>query len=504
MSSQAKHIVIVGCGPGGLTSAMILAHRGFKVTLFEAQPQVGGRNAALRSGPFVFDIGPTFLMLKSVLDEVFHEAGAQTDALLEMHRLDPMYRLRFADKWIDPSPDHDRMKAEIARVFPGREACYDAFMDREKARFRHLFPCLQKSYHRLPTMGSSDLVRALPHMALGRSLYSEVFRIFGNEDLSLSFTFQSKYLGMSPWECPGLFAMIPYIEHAFGIYHPIGGLSRISECMAEVARRNGAEIRVSTPVEQILVRNGAASGVRLAGGEIVEADDVIINADFGHAATRLFAPGTLRKYTPQKLAGMKLSCSTFMMYLGLDFLPDLPHHTIVFARNYRDNIKRIFAGQELSPDLSFYVRNASVTDPTLAPAGQSSLYILVPTPNLRGGLNWKERGGYYRELTLDAVAARTGLNLRGHLLTEHIVTPADWDQTYRVYEGATFNLAHNIGQMLYFRPRNKFEEVGHCYLVGGGTHPGSGLPTIYESGRISANLICRQYGVPFVSGNLEV
>jgi len=499
-----KHIVIVGAGPGGLTTAMILAHRGFKVTLFEAQPVVGGRNAAIKSGPYVFDIGPTFLMLKDVLDEVFLEAGATTGSLLDMRRLDPMYRLHFADKSIDTSMDRKRMKAEIARVFPGRENHYDEFMSREKVRFKKLYPCLQKSYHNFSSLFSGSLIKALPHLALGRSLFSEVIKIFGDEDLALSFTFQSKYLGMSPWECPGMFAMIPYIEHAYGIYHPIGGLSRISECMAAVARRNGAVIHLSTPVEEIVVNNGVAAGVRLASGDVVEADEVVINADFGYAASRLFAPGTLRKYTPRKMHSLKLSCSTFMMYLGLDRSYDTPHHEIVFARDYRTNIERIFNGKELSGDLSFYVRNASVTDPTIAPAGHSALYILVPVPNLRGTINWEQRRAAYREMTLDAIETRTGMKLRNHIVTEQLVTPSDWNQNYRVYEGATFNLAHNLSQMVYLRPRNKFEDVDHCYLVGGGTHPGSGLPTIYESGRISANLISRRHGIPYVSGNLEV
>jgi phytoene desaturase len=274
--------------------------------------------------------------------------------------------------------------------------------------------------------------------------------------------------------------------------------------MADVARRNGAVLHLSTPVEEIVVRNGVATGVRLASGDVVEADEVVINADFGYAATRLFAPGTLRKYTPRKMQNMKLSCSTFMMYLGLDRSYDTPHHEIVFARDYRTNIERIFNGKELSGDLSFYVRNASVTDPTLAPAGHSALYVLVPVPNLRGAINWEQRRAAYREMTLDAIESRTGMKLRNHIVTEQLVTPADWNQHYHVYEGATFNLAHNLGQMVYLRPRNKFEDVDHCYLVGGGTHPGSGLPTIYESGRISANLISRRHGIPYVSGNLEV
>lgn len=501
----SKHVVIVGAGPGGLTSAMILAHRGLKVTLCEAQDRVGGRNAAIQEGPYTFDVGPTFLMLKSVLDEVFNEAGASVGDLMDMRDLDPLYRLRFGDDHLDVSPDHTRMRAEVARCFPGREHLYDVFFEREQKRFRHLFPCLQKSYHNLRSLASVNLLKALPHLALGRSLFDVMYGLFGDEQLALGFTFQSKYLGMSPWQCPGVFAMIPYIEHAFGIQHPIGGLSRISESMAEVARRNGATLRLNTPVEEIMVRDGRTQGVRLAGGEEIECDEVVINADFGHAATHLFKPGVLRKYTPERLGRMRLSCSTYMIYLGLDKVYDLPHHTIVFAKNYRRNVEAIFAGEALDDDLSFYVRNATVTDDTLAPTGHSALYILAPVPNTRAPIDWGECLAEYREKILNAVESRTPMpGLRRHIVAERVIAPPGWENDYRVYKGATFNLAHNLSQMLYLRPRNKFEEVDGCYLVGGGTHPGSGLPTIYESGRISANLICRRHAIPFVSGNLEV
>ena len=501
----AKHVVIVGAGPGGLTAAMILARRGLRVSVFEARDTVGGRNAAIREGSYTFDTGPTFLMMKYILDQVFHEAGAETRDLMDMRKLEPMYRLQFRDKRVEPTSDPERMTAEIERAFPGKGRSYAMFREREEARFQRLLPCLQKSYHKLSTMCSADLWRALPHLALGRSLFSVMYGCFGDEDLALSFTFQAKYLGMSPWECPGLFAIIPYIEHAFGIYHPIGGLSRISDTMADVARRNGAEIHLATPVERIVTRNGAACGVRLEGGETVEADDVVLNADFGYAALNLFEPGTLRRYTPAAMAKKRLSCSTYMLYLGVDKVYDLPHHTVVFADNYRENVQAVFHGDEVPQDISFYVRRAGVTDPSLAPDGHSALYVLVPVPNQRSGIDWEERGAAFRELVLRAMETRLGLtDLRTHIRAEHVVTPAGWQDTYRVYEGATFNLAHNLGQMIYLRPRNKFEELDHCYLVGGGTHPGSGLPTIYESGRIAANLLCREYRIPFVSGNLEV
>lgn len=505
MKASEKHIIVIGAGPGGLTAAMILAHRGFRVSVFEAKDRVGGRNAAIHLGPYTFDTGPTFLMLKPILDEVFREAGADCDRLMDMRRLEPMYRLQFTDRALEPVSDLERMGQEIGRCFPGREDCYPRFMTREKKRFEKLFPCLQKPYHRLRTLLHPDLIAAIPHLALGKSLFSVMKGYFKDDELALAFTFQSKYLGMSPWDCPGLFAIIPYIEHAFGVYHPIGGLSRISDTMADTARSNGAEIHLSTPVKQIMTRDGAVTGVELENGERVDADEVVINADFGYAATKLFAPGVLKKYAPPKMAKKKLSCSTFMLYLGLDTLYDAPHHTICFAENYRDHIEAVARGKELQKEVSFYVRNADVTDPTLSPEGHSSLYILVPVPNNRSGIDWSKHRDEYRELTLDAVERRLPMKgIRSHIQRELMLTPENWEHDLNVFEGATFNLAHCLTQVIHMRPRNKFEEVDNCYLVGGGTHPGSGLPTIYESGRIAANLISREHDVPFVSANLHI
>ncbi len=489
-AASSKHIVVVGAGPGGLTAAMILARRGYRVTVLEAKERVGGRNAEIRLAAYIFDTGPTFLMLKDVLAEVFTEAGTDLDRELALNRLEPMYRLQFKDQVFNPTTDPDAMAAEIRRVFPGHEGRYAGMMKREGERFKRLYPCLQKPYHQLRTLFHPDLLRAIPHLALGRSLYDVMFRHFGDEQLALSFTFQAKYIGMSPWECPGLFSIIPYIEHAFGIYHVRGGLSRISDAMAAVAERNGATIRLASPVSKILVSDGAATGVRLESGEVIEADSVVVNADFGYAATHLFEPGVLRKYTPRKLDSMRLSCSTFMLYLGVDKTFPSPHHHIVFAEDYRSHVTSIFNKPRLVKDISFYVRRADATDPTLAPEGHSALYVLVPVPNTRAPIDWSRERDAFRETVLDRIAERTPYgDLRPHIRAEKIITPADWERDYHVYAGATFNLAHNLGQMVRFRPRNKFEEVDRVYLAGGGTHPGSGLPTIYESGRIAANLI---------------
>jgi phytoene desaturase len=213
----------------------------------------------------------------------------------------------------------------------------------------------------------------------------------------------------------------------------------------------------------------------------------------------------LKKYTPQKVRSMKYSCSIFMLYLGVDKVYDMPHHAIYFADDYRTNVDDIFKNLKLSDDMSFYVRNTEGVDKTNAPEGHSALYILVPVANLEADVDWEKEKERYTELVIDTVIKKTVMkDLKDHIKAQKVITPLDWQNDYNVYNGATFNLAHNLGQMLYSRPHNKFEDVENVYLTGGGTHPGSGLPTIYESGRISANMICKKYGVKYESKNTMV
>lgn len=490
---MAKKIAIIGAGPGGLTAGMILARHGYAVEIFEKEEHVGGRNAPLKLDGYTFDTGPTFLMMNFILEEVFRLAGKDVAQYLEQVKLDPMYRLVFSDSEMTPSSDPLKMEQELARVFPGSEAGYRKFLKKEKARFDAMYPCLKVDYSSFSSLFSANLLKALPQLSLGKSIFDNLGEYFTPETLKLSFTFQSKYLGMSAWECPAAFSIIPYVEHSYGIFHVIGGLNMISQAMGKVFCEHGGTLRLNTPVERILVENDTAKGVVLAGGEKVFADEVIINADFAYSMAHLTGPAPA-KYSRQKLDAMEYSCSTFMIYLGIDRRYDIPHHNVFFAENYRENIEDIFHNGRLSDDLSFYVQNASVTDPTLAPEGHSTIYVLVPVPNLSFPISWEREKERYTEKVLDALESRAGLSgLRSHVKVSKITTPEDWRDSYHVYKGATFNLAHTLRQMLYFRPHNEFECFRNCYLVGGGTHPGSGLPTIYESGRISAEMILSKH-----------
>ncbi len=486
-----KKVIIIGAGPGGLTAGMLLAHRGHQVEIYEKKEVVGGRNAPIKLGDFTFDTGPTFLMLLEVLDDIFKETGRKMGDYLELKPLDPLYRLRFdgQDDFF-PSGDEDKMAQEIEKRFPGDGQNYLRFKKEEGKKFDRVYPCLKVPYGSFLSYLKPRFIKAIPRLDPFASVYHRLATYFKHEHLRIAMTFQAKYLGMSPWQCPATFTILSIIEHRFGIYHPIGGLNKISEAMAKIIGEDGGKIHLNTPVRRIIVENGKTTGIILESGDEVRGDAVIINSDFAWAMSHLVAPQDRRKYTDEKLRKMEYSCSTVMLYLGLDKLYDIPHHNVIFADDYRDNVEDIVHRKTLSSDPSVYIQNASITDPTLAPKGKSAVYVLVPVTNQTSGIDWQRERKDFRDRVIGIIMKKTEMkDLDKHIEVEKIITPADWENEYGIYQGATFNLSHKISQMLSFRPHNKFEEFDNCYLVGGGTHPGSGLPTIYQSGRIAAEMI---------------
>jgi phytoene desaturase len=334
------------------------------------------------------------------------------------------------------------------------------------------------------------LLAVLPYLKPWKSLHAELAGYFSDPRLQLAFTFQSKYLGMSPFVCPSLFSILSFLEYEHGVFHPIGGCSAVTEGMARVAREMGVEIRLDEPVEEMLFNGRRAVGVRTSQG-VYRADAVVINADFAHAMQKLVPNHLRRRWTDQKIAKKKFSCSTFMMYLGVEGTFDqLAHHNIYIAKDYQRNLDEIENRHVLSEEPSFYVENPGVSDPTLAPAGHSALYVLLPVTHQHANVDWTQERARFRQLALRQLA-KLGLDdIEKRIRFERVVTPADWEHTYHIHRGATFNLAHNLGQMLHLRPQNRFEDLDGVYLVGGGTHPGSGLPVIFESSRITSKLMC--------------
>jgi phytoene desaturase len=473
-----KEIIVIGAGPGGLASAILLASAGVKVKIVERLPVIGGRTSSIEADGFKFDLGPTFFLYPRVLDEIFGAAGTSLREEVEMVRLDPHYRIQFgAGGKLDCTPNIESMEQQIASLCPADAPGFRRFLAENRTKLAAMEPCLESPFLGWRDLVQMRLLKMLPMLRPHQSVDGYLKRFFKDERVRLAFCFQSKYLGMSPFRCPSLFSILSFLEYEYGVFHPIGGCAAVTRAMERVARRLGVEICLNEPVEEILFAGRRAVGVR-TGADTHRADAVVVNADFARAMERLVPDQLRRRWTNRKLAGKKYSCSTFMMYLGVEGTFDLPHHTIHIAKDYAQNLEDIESRHVLSEDPSFYVQNACVTDPTLAPKGKSALYVLAPVSHQHPNVDWSRDKARFRNLLFDKIAQ------------------ADWDHRYEIYRGATFNLAHTLDQMLHLRPHNRFEDLDGMYLVGGGTHPGSGLPVIFESARISSRLLLEDLGIP--------
>jgi phytoene desaturase len=500
-TQRQRRIGIVGAGPGGLAAAMLLRQAGADVTVYERHPTVGGRSATITApgpgGEFRFDMGPTFFLYPRVLSDIFSACGYDLDREVDLIRLDPQYHLVFeAGGEIQATGDMTRLAEEVARISPADAAALPRFMADNRAKLAAFRPILEAPFHGPRDLVRPHMLRSLKLMRPHRTVDSDLATYFSDERVRLAFSFQAKYLGMSPFKCPSLFTILSFMEYEFGVYHPRGGCGAVMTAMERIAREMGVQFQLDEPVQEILFEGRRATGVRTKAGSALF-DALVINADFAQTMTTLVPDRLRRRWTDRKLAGKKFSCSTFMLYLGIKGeLPDLAHHTIYLSKDYRRNVREIEEGLVPPSEPSFYVQNACVTDPALAPTGYSTLYILVPVGNRVGdGVDWAAEQARYRALALQRLERLGVHDIEKRIVFEKMMTPTDWEADLNVFRGATFNLAHSLRQMLHFRPRNRFEDLDGVYLVGGGTHPGSGLPVIFESARITSRLIADDLGL---------
>lgn len=495
-SKPQQEVVIVGAGPGGLANAMLLAKAGLSVKVLERADRVGGRTSTIGAQGFKFDLGPTFFLYPEVLRSIFRMSGLQLEDYIELIKLDPHYRLVYeGGEELRITPDPDRLRQEVAKLSPDDSRNLEHFMTDNRKKLLAFRSILESPFESAWDLLDHSIMDLLPLMRPWRSVDSDLASYFKDPRVRLAFSFQSKYLGMSPFRCPSLFTILSFLEYEHGVYHPRGGCGAVSQGMAKAANELGVEIHLEEPVEEILFEGRRAIGVRTR-RDTYRADALVINADFAQAMNRLVPDRLRRRWTDRQIEKKRFSCSTFMMYLGVEGqFPDLAHHTIYLAEDYRQNLADIETRHVLSPNPSFYVHNPCATDSAMAPPGMSALYLLVPVTHQHPNVDWQIEERRFREVALHQLE-RVGLrDLEGRIRYEKIVTPQVWQDHYQIYRGATFSLAHNLGQMLHLRPHNRFEDLESVYLVGGGTHPGSGLPVIYESAKISARLLAGDLGV---------
>ena len=496
-TSATPNVAIIGAGPGGLASALLLAKAGVNVTVFERSAAVGGRNKVFERDGFKFDLGPTFFHYPEVIEDIFKAIGMDAHEELNLHKLDLNYRLIFGQGGqLDCTSDLEQMTERI-RVLSGdtNAEAFKRYVVDNRLKLAKSKACLQEPWYGPTDLLSKRAMRVAGVLRPQRSVAGDLMKLFDDDRLMLAMSFQTKYLGMSPFNCPSLFTMLAFLEYEYGIFHPLGGLGSVSERMASIAKDLGVTFRMNEAVESVIMEGKTIKGVRTAEGEFM-ADRVIMNADFANGMTQLFPDRVRKKWSNKKLDKKKYSCSTFMLYLGVDrTYNDLPHHQIYASANYEQNLEDIEKHHRITwDDPSVYVQNASVTDSQLAPEGCSTVYALVPVSHVHENIDWSKEKDAYRDRVLEQIETKLGFeNIRDHIVTEMVITPEDWGD--HCYRGAVFNLAHGLDQMLWRRPKNQFDEIKNLYLVGGGTHPGSGLPVIYESARISSKLLLDSLGI---------
>jgi phytoene desaturase len=482
---KRPHALVIGSGFGGLAAAIRLGARGYRVTVLEKLDQPGGRARVYRQDGFSFDAGPTIITLPRLFEELWTLCGKRMADDVDLRRMDPFYNVRFTDgSTFAYRGDRGSTLREIERFSPGESVNYDRFMALSEEIYRIGFEQLGDA----PFNSVMDMVRVTPDILRLqglRSVHGLVARYFKDPRLRFIFSFHPLFIGGNPFKASAVFAMISYLEKTFGVWSPIGGTAALVEGLVKLIEGQGAAIRYGAEVKQILIDDGVANGVELKSGERIAAEVVVSNADAAFTYKTLVAPKWRRAWGDTRLKFSAYSMGLFVWYFGVNRrYDDIAHHTILLGPRYREHLRDIFDKKVLAEDFSLYLYRPTATDPTLAPPGCDTFYVLAPVPNLQGGQDWTKEAEPYRQRIAAWLEANVLPDLSKHVVTSKVTTPQDFQTDLLSPHGAGFSLQPLLSQSAWFRPHNRSEDVKNLFLVGAGTHPGAGVPAVLSSARI--------------------
>jgi phytoene desaturase len=482
--------IVVGAGAGGLSAAAHLAGGGFHVTVFEKNERAGGRCGQLERDGHVFDTGPTLLVMPELYAQEFAALGVPLREALDLRRVDPTYHLYFDDgTTLALTSDLEKMREQLEGTEPGAFAAMLRYLG-EGSRHYHLAMdhIVRRNFRTLAEFLSPANWPVFLGIGAFRNHYRGMKAYFREPRLKAAFTFQDMYMGLSPFEAPSTFSMMPYCELAEGVWFPRGGMARIGEALATIAEQRGVEIQYRAPVERIEVEGARASGVRLADGTRLKADVVLANADLTYVYRDLLPDPRLA----ERLERKRYSCSTISFLWGLDrVFEQLAAHTLFLCDDYRESFDAIVRRNSLAEDPSVYLHAPARLDPSMAPQGEDTLIGIVPVGHLDGSgrQDWDDLKRRARSALLRRMATLGIRDLDQHVKFEICLGPGDWQQRFNLVKGATHGLAHTITQMGYLRPHNRHARYRNLYFAGASTHPGTGLPTAIVSGRLAAERV---------------
>lgn len=487
---DAPHAVIIGSGFGGLAAGIRLGARGYRVTVLERLPEPGGRASVFRQDGFVFDAGPTIITAPFLIEELWVLCGRRLEDDIELRPMNPFYQLRFQDGAVfNYSGDEAAMAAEIARFAPDDLAGYQRFMRESEAIYRVGFERLGDvpfSHWTSMAKVAPDLVR----LGAWRSVARMVARFVKDERLRVVLSFHPLLVGGNPFTASAIYSLIAFLERRWGVHFVMGGTGQLVRKLAALIQGQGNLVRCNAEVAEIVVERGAATGVRLTNGELIPADLVISNADASWTYKKLIAPQHRRRWTDRRIERARHSMSLFVWYFGTRRrYENVAHHTIMLGPRYRELLADIFKRHVLANDFSLYLHRPTATDPSLAPPGCDAFYVLSPVPHLASGTDWSQAAEPYRQ----AIAAELGRTilpgLEEEIVTSRMMTPQDFHDRLLSHQGAAFGMEPRLTQSAWFRPHNVSEDVARLYLVGGGTHPGAGLPGVLCSAKVLDRVI---------------
>jgi phytoene desaturase len=482
--------IVIGAGFGGIAAALRLRAKGYAVTLIDRCAALGGRAQVYEREGFRHDAGPTVITAPFLFEELFALFGERFADHVKLVPLTPWYRFQFADgDTFDYGGTLEATLAEIERIEPRDRAGYLALLEHSRRIYDIGFTQLSaQPFHRLGTM-----LRQVPHL-LGLRNYETVWQMVSrhlvSDKLRRAFSIQPLLVGGNPFDTTSIYGLIHFLERAHGVHFAMGGTGAVTRALGDLMQRQGVEVRLGATVERIRIEQGVARGVELADGTVLEADIVVSDADAAHLYRDLVPRAEQAIATRVKLSQAHYSMGLFVMYFGTTrTYPDVAHHTIWMGERYRELLEDIFHRQKLAEDFSLYVHRPTATDPSFAPAGQDSFYVLCPVPNLQAGIDWATEGPRLRDRIVDALERTMLPGLKAAITADFYKTPEDFRDEYRSVHGAGFSVAPIFRQSAWFRFHNKSESVRNLYLVGAGTHPGAGVPGVLCSAKVIDALI---------------
>ena len=479
---------------GSLAAAIRLGAMGFEVEVFEKNDRLGGRMGRLEEGGFTFDTGPSLLLMTDTYRELFSSAGRDLDDYARLIPLDGQYRVTFGDgDSLTIRRTLPELIKELERIEPGVTPRFYRFLEDACQKYRTgRSEFVERDFEGARDFfGLRNLRLLLRTRALG-NYYRSVSRFFRTEKLRQAFSLQTMYLGLSPFEAPAVYSLLPYTELAEdGLWFPEGGMYALIEAMERLARELGVTFHLRSPVDEIAVAKGRARGVRVNGDEI-ESDAVLVGADLPYAYRELLKGSADKDFQLRRREKLEYTASAFMLYLGIDRkLDHMLHHNFYLSGRYRENFEAIFRDHRLPEDPSFYAVAPSRTEPRMAPEGMESLFVLVPVPHLGGKVDWARDGAAFKDRVYELLEKRCGIS-RDWVVLERVRTPLDWRDDYNLEEGAAFGIGHGILQVGYFRPPMVSKSVEGLYFVGASTRPGTGVPLVTIGARLVADRIGRE------------